>query len=215
MRHIVDLMTWERRDNFGYFKDFLNPFICVTSEVCCGQSREKAKEQGQSYFLTYLHAILTAVNEVRELRYRVEPDGIVWYDEVDVLAPIRINKNGKFFTVRIPYHQNFETFYQNAQQIIQNIPEDGDPYDAENNDFENSCFNVILVSAIPDFYFTAITSTQKHRNGSDYPLLTVGKAVEREGRLVMPIAIAVHHGFVDGFHISDFFHRVEAYLLAM
>ena len=215
MRQIIDLATWERRDNFSYFKDFLNPSICVTSKVCCGMSREKAKKNGRSFFLTYLHSILKAVNEIKELRYRIEPDGVVLYDEVGVLAPIKMNKNGKFFTVRIPYHQELEVFYEEAQRIIQNIPEDGDPYDAENNQFEDNRFDVILVSAIPDFYFTSITSTQKHRNGSDYPLLTVGKAVEREGKTVMPIAMNVHHGFVDGFHITDFFRRVESYLLAL
>lgn len=213
MKHIVDYESWERKDNFSYFKDFLNPFIAVTSEVKCGGCKTKTRREGSSFFLSYLYAILRAVNEIKELKYRVDSKGqIVIYDRIDVLSPIKMKENGKFYTVRILYNENFEEFYQDAQAAIQNIPEDGDPYAVENAEAEKDSINVVLVSAVPDLYFTSIVPTQKHKNGSDYPLITVGKAVQREGEAIMPITLAVHHGFIDGFHIADFFRRVEVYL---
>jgi len=39
--------------------------------------------------------------------------------------------------------------------------------------------------------------------------MNAGKAVMREGRLVMPLSIFVNHAFVDGAHISRFFKLVE------
>ena len=44
---------------------------------------------------------------------------------------------------------------------------------------------------------------------TEYPLMNAGKAVMREGRLVMPLSIFVNHAFVDGAHISRFFKLVE------
>lgn len=212
-RQIVDIETWERKDNFNFFRNFLNPCITITSEVECTAAKEKAKKNGQSFFIYYLYAILRAANEIKELRFRVDDEGqIIYFETVDVLCPIRMKENGKFFTVRIPWIAGFEDFHREARRIIASIPEDGDPYNAENLSSEENRYSIILVSATPDLYFTSMTHTQERESGSSYPLLNVGKAVTREGKLVIPVAINVHHGFVDGAHLATFYQKVEKYL---
>lgn len=212
-RQIIDIESWERKDNFNFFRNFLNPCITITSEVECSVAREKAKANGESFFLHYLYAILRAANEIKELRFRVDNEGqILYFETVDVLCPVRMHANGKFYTVRIPWKEDFGDFYREARHIIDSIPEDGDPYATENGSSEDQRYSVILVSATPDLYFTSMTHTQERPSGSSYPLLNVGKAVVRDSRLVMPVAINVHHGFVDGAHLVTFFQKVEAYL---
>ena len=213
MNQIINIETWAIRDKYQFFRDFINPCISVTSEVECEMAKERAKANGRSFFLHYLYAILRAVNEIKELRFRFDDrEQVLFYDKVDALAPIKMNDNGKFFTVRIPWIEDFEAFHAEASSIIRNIPEDGDPYAAENGASEDDRYNVILVSATPDLYFTSMTHTQHHKFGNNYPLLNVGKAVVRGGNLVIPIALYVNHNFVDGVHIADFYKRVEQYL---
>lgn len=213
MKQIIDFESWNRKDNFNFFKGFINPCISITSEVDCTDAKANSKTNGQSFFLYYLYAILRAVNEIDALRYRLtKKEEIVCYDKVDVLCPIRVPKTGNFFTVRIPWKENFDEFYETAYAIIHDIPEDGDPYGAENDATEDEKYNLILVSATPDLYFTSITHTQEHANGANYPLLNVGKAIMREGRLVMPVAIYVNHSFVDGIHLAEFYAKVTKYL---
>ena len=72
-----------------------------------------------------------------------------------------MKENGKFFTVRIPWITGFEDFHREARRIITSIPEDGDPYNAENLSSEENRYSVILVSATPDLYFTSMTHTQE------------------------------------------------------
>lgn len=210
MKHIIDIETWERKENFNFFRHFLNPQLSITSEVECGGAKKRAKEAQQSFFLYYLYAVLRAANEIPELRYRIDPEGrVVLYDQIDILSPIKIKENGKFFTIRFPYHEDFDTFYQEARSIIDSIPEDGDPYAAENGEVANGDYGLILLSATPDLYFTSITGTQEKQSGNNYPLLNAGKAISREGKLVMPIAMTIHHGFVDGHHLALFYKKVE------
>jgi len=213
MKHIIDIETWERKENFNFFRRFLNPQLSITSEVECGGAKKRAKEAHQSFFLHYLYAVLRAANEIPELRYRIDPEGcVVLYDQIDILSPIKIKENGKFFTIRFPYHKDFDTFYQEARKAIDSIPEDGDPYAAENGEVANGDYGLILLSATPDLYFTSITGTQEKQSGNNYPLLNVGKAITKEGKLVMPIAMTIHHGFVDGHHLSLFYKKVEELL---
>lgn len=213
MKQIIDIETWERRDNFNFFRTFQNPNISITSEVECGGAKARAKASGQSFFLHYLYAILHAANEIKEFRYRINrAEEVVLYDKIDVMTPIKINDNGKFLSVRLPYHPDFEVFYREAIQLINAVPKDGDPYGEENSQQDDADFDLINISATPDLYFTAVNTAQQHHNGNDYPLITAGKVVTREGRLVMPISIAVHHGLVDGHHITQFFKKIEEQL---
>ena len=33
MKHIIDIETWERRDNYNFFRNFHNSWISITSEA--------------------------------------------------------------------------------------------------------------------------------------------------------------------------------------
>lgn len=212
MKHIVDLDTWERRGNYEFFLSFQNPTISITSEVECGGAKARAKAAGESFFLHYLYAVLRAVNEIPEFRFRIDADGsVVYFDTVDMLTPIKIKDNGRFFTTRLPWNEDFGTFYAAAKEIINQIDPNGDPYDMEKVGGKD-LLDVILLSATPDLYFTSLTCTQEHRHGSNYPLMNAGKAILKEGKLVMPIAMTIHHGFIDGHHLSLFFQKVEEFL---
>ena len=213
MKHIVEIENWVRRDNYLYFKNFANPWIAITSEVECSRAFYRAKENGSSFFLHYLYAVARAVNEIKELRYRIDKEGnVVWHDNVDVISPIAV-PGRTFYTVRIPYKDDFASFYREARHIITHIPHDGDPYATDKAIAEAGDYDVFLLSATPKLYFTGVTYTQMATGHSmDYPLMNAGKAITRGDKLYMPIALTVSHAFVDGEHISQFFEKVQAFL---
>ena len=212
MKHIIDINTWERKENYEFFLGFQNPTISITSEVECAGAKARAKAAGESFFLHYLYAVLRAGNEIPEFRFRIDAEGrVVYFDHVDMLTPIKVKENGRFFTIRLPWNTDFQTFYTTAKAIINDIDPNGNPYDMEKVGGKD-LLDVILLSATPDLYFTSLTCTQEHRHGSNYPLMNAGKAILKEGKLVMPIAMTIHHGFIDGHHLSLFYKKVEEFL---
>ena len=137
---------------------------------------------------------------------------MAYHDTVDVISPIAVP--GKtFYTVRIPYQEDFNAFYAEARRIVTSIPADGDPYGTDKQIADQGDFDVFLLSATPKLYFTSVTYTQQSvGHPLDYPLMNAGKAIRRDGRLYMPIALTASHAFADGAHISLFFEKVEQYL---
>lgn len=213
MKHIIDIDTWERRDNYGFFRTYLNSWYSVTTEIDCTEASAAARRSGHSFFLYYLYAVLRSANEVNELRYRTDKNGqVVFHDRVDIISPIAVP--GKtFYTVRIPYHENFERFYAEAHALITDIPENGDPYHAEKELMQQGDYDVVHLSAVPKMFFTSITYTVAEAgNGCSHPLMTVGKVVPRGERLVFPLSNYVNHAFVDGSHLASFFGKIEKYL---
>lgn len=213
MKHIIDIDTWERRDNYNFFRNFVSSWYSITTEIDCTEASLAARAAGRSFFLYYLYAVLRSANEVDELRFRKDKNGqVVFHDRVDIISPIAVP--GKtFYTIRIPYHEDFNRFYAEAYALITNIPEDGDPYGAEKHLAQQGDYDVVHLSAVPKMYFTSTTYTLAEAgNACSHPLMTAGKTVTREGRLVFPLSIYVDHSFVDGSHLASFFGKIEEYL---
>lgn len=213
MKHLIDIDTWDRRDNYAFFRGFLNPWYAVATEIDCTEARAAAKAEGDSFFLYYLYAIAKAVNEIREFRYRTDAHGnVVFHDRVDVITPIAV-PGRTFFTVRIPYCDDFEEFYARSSDLVTNIPADGDPFSTGKEIIQQGDYDVFLLSATPGLRFTAITYAQSAPGcPTQYPLMNVGKAELREGRLRMPFSLFVNHAFVDGAHIAQLVEIIETTL---
>ena len=99
-RTIINLNTWERAKSYEFYKNFINPQVCITAEVECTAAYEDCKENKKSFFRKYVYAILRSVNDIKELKYRIEvKDGeeqVVLYDKISLLTPVKINSSGEF-----------------------------------------------------------------------------------------------------------------------
>ena len=196
MKHTVDIETWERRDNYAFFRNFLNSWISVATEIDCTEARAAAKAAGRSFFLYYLYAVLRAVNEIKEFRYRTDSRGnVIWHDTVDVISPIAV-PDRTFYTVRIPYHADFERFYAEARAIVTDIPQDGDPYGAEKVLQAQGDYDVFLLSATPDldFSLTASCFARRRRGPSGAAGPEARSQAARTGGTCIFFAIFAAHG---------------------
>ncbi len=211
MKHKIDISTWSRRNSYEFFKTFQNPNISITTEVDCTHAMAVAKENSQSFFIYYIYSMLCAMNEIEEFRYRMDNSGDIYlYDSIDITTPIMLNEQGDCAIVRIPLEENFKKFYTNASKIIEEAKNQTESnFGKANLDEANDPYGTIFLSATPDLYFTSLVGAQEKREGNSYPLLNVGKAVLKEGKRVMPVAITISHAYADGLHISRFFKIIE------
>lgn len=59
----LNIDTWDRKEQFLFFKDFEEPFWGVSIEADCTKSYNYCKKEGISFFLFYLHCSLVAANQ--------------------------------------------------------------------------------------------------------------------------------------------------------
>lgn len=203
---VVDVNTWERRANFEFFSEFLNPNVGITVHVDASRAFARAKENGGSFFLRYFHSILRAANEIPEFHYRIDRQRrVLRYERIDGLAPIRLKGMTRFAELRFRYHSDYGEFVAAAHVTMERAATT-EAYSADNS---LSGFDMILVSAVPDLAFTAVNGTVRNSTGNDYPLMTVGKMGD-DG--MMPIALSIHHALVDGYHVSRLFSLIQKFL---
>lgn len=212
MKHLVDLENFERKDSILFFQSFFEPNISITSEVECTGAKERARKHGVSFFFYYLHAMLKACNEIKEFKYRISPQGeVYYYDTIDTLAIIRTGENGAYNTLRLPYDSDLKQFAEKACTLIEKHKIHNYPFASTDKGVTDDDQGVFLVSAMPTLSFTGISFA--HRGPVEsYPLSLVGKMITREGKEYIPIGIKVNHAFIDGYHLDKFFTRVSELL---
>ena len=79
---IIDVNSWKRKEHFNFFSKMASPYLGIVTEVDCTDCYAYAKERGHSFFATYLHKSMIAVNAVEELKYRLVDDKIVVFDTI-------------------------------------------------------------------------------------------------------------------------------------
>jgi chloramphenicol O-acetyltransferase type A len=196
MRTKIDLETWYRIHHFNFFNSFEEPFFGATVNVDVTIAYQKAKEQGASFFLYYLHCILKAANNIEGFRYRVENDEVFLYDEVHASTTIS-RPDTTFGFSYIDYKPDLTEFVADAQQEIKRVR---DTVGLE----LRPVFNVLHVSAIPWVNFTGLTHARSFTFKDSMPKISLGKVTEQDGKKSMPVSVTVHHGLMDGRQIGEF-----------
>lgn len=197
MKTLLNIETWNRKDQFRFFNQFEEPFFGVTVQIDCTNSYRIAKEKEYSFFLYYLHASLKAANQIEPFRYRIENDQVYLYDVVNA-SPTINRPDGTFGFSYMDYNPDFILFTQDAKKAIDEVRNSSGLIPAVSGE------NVIHYSSVPWLNFTSLSHARSFSFKDSCPKISFGKMTEVNGRKQMPVSIHVHHALMDGFHVGQF-----------
>ena len=194
---IIDIHTWNRKDQFQHFKDFEDPYFALTIPFDVTNAYRLCKKRDVSFFARYLHDCIKAINSVENLKYRILDGEVVAYEVIHASATLSRADN-TFALSYIKFSEELNEFIINLDDEKKRVRETGDFYPPENN------LDCVHCSALPWVNFS---SNKEAKSGipDSVPKLAFGK-VERnlDGRLRMNVSIAANHALVDGYHIGLF-----------
>lgn len=72
--------------------------------------------------------------------------------------------------------------------------------------------DVFQFSAFPWVAYTHISHTDSGNKDNATPLFDWGKYYEKDGKIMLPFSVCVHHSFVDGIHIGKLANDLQNYL---
>ena len=197
MKHELNLDTWNRKEHFQFFKQMEEPFFGITTRIDCTKAYEKSKEMGVSFFTYYLHKTLLAVNAVENFRYRIIDDEVYIFDTIDASATI-FREDKTFGFSLIEFDENLTAFAEIAKKEIERVK---NTTGLITRDFE---INLIHFSAVPWIDFTSYSHARSFSWLDSCPKISFGKMVEENNKKTMAMAIHVHHGLMDGYHVGEF-----------
>ena len=139
-------------------------------------------------------------------------------DIADVFGDVGANliyqrDDGSFGFLTLPRDPSLAAFASRAKSHLERVRRaSGDLFAAdEPGDVREE--TLVHMTALPWLAFTAFTHARGQ--GDDRPKVAFGRFTEQGGRLLMPVAVDVHHALCDGRHVGRFFELFQANLDAI
>lgn len=209
----IPLETWPRRAALEHFRQMAQPAFSVTADVDVTGLRERAAARGATPWLAYHHAALEAANGVDGMRQTMTRDSGVREFGVIHASTTVLREDGSFGFLTLPREPSLAAFAARARPVLERVRRaSGDLFAADDpGDVREE--TLVHMTALPWFAFTAFTHARGA--GDDRPKVAFGRFKEAGGRLLMPVAVDVHHALCDGAHVGRFFARLQAQLDAI
>jgi len=206
MGEFIDLAGWKHREHYEFFRGFAMPFFSVCADVDVTAVSQRSREAGgPSLFIATLFALLHASNSVEAMRLRVRDDRVWRHGRVGVSTTV-LRDDETFGLALIPYADDLATFRADADRKIAEAKSGRGLTDPVVDD------DVVYHSTLPWLRFTAFSNALAGRDS--IPRVVFGKCVPSGDRMVMPVAIEVHHAVVHGLDVARFYEHLQTRLSA-
>ena len=197
----IDRQNWKREE---YFNHYFTSIPCTYS-MTVKLDITKIIETKKGLYLSMLYYIATVVNRHEEFRTAINAEGELGvYDEMLPCYTVFNKDTETFSNIWTVYKADLEEFCIEYKKDIERFGKENKMTakpDVPDNSFP--------VSMVPWTSFEGFNlNLQK---GYDYliPIFTMGRYYEENGRIMIPLAIQVHHSVCDGFHICRFVNELQ------
>lgn len=204
---IIDIENWKRKEHFEFFSKMASPYFGFTTEVECTEAYRHAKENGYSFFASYLHKSMIAVNAVDELKLRILDGKVVLYDTIHAGTTIG-RADGTFGFAFMHFSEDFKVFNAAMQEEIAAVQQ------TQGIRLNNGELGKDLIrhTTIPWNSFSALLHPTNLEHTESVPKITFGKFSIRDGRKYLPVSVEAHHGLADGIHIAKYLEEFQKQL---
>lgn len=208
----IPLESWPRRAALEHFRRMAQPAFSVTVPVDVTRLRERAAVHGATPWLAYHHAALEAANGIDAMRQTLREERVREFAVIHASTTV-LREDGSFGFVTLPRDASLAAFAARARPNVERVRQaSGDLFAAdEPGDVREE--TLVHMTALPWLAFTAFAHARGQ--GDDRPKVAFGRFKEEGGRLLMPVAVDVHHALCDGVHVGRFFERLQALLDAV
>lgn len=198
---LVDMSKEPRQAQFAYFRSLPNPHVSVTVNCDITHLRRVVKEQGYPFFLSLLYCAVNAANAVPELRRRLVGEQVVEYETCISSHTVAL-ENDSYCYCEIDCAKPFHEFLPYAQARVEEAKREPVLED------HAETVRLFFISSLPWISFTSLQHPFAGAEDSN-PRITFGKFFELNGRVLLPLNLAVHHALADGVHVARFYENFD------
>ena len=204
----IDISSWPRGKLYKHYMTDVPCTYSMSVNLDISVFLLTLKSQKLKLFPTMLYAISRLVNRHKEFRMCYnENKELGYYDVLNPCYAVFHQDIDEFSNLWTQYSENFETFYSNYHEDMKQY---GDEYGENAKPLQGD--NLFNVSCIPWVSFTGFNlNLQK---GYDYlaPIFTIGKYYKDADKVLLPLALQVHHAVCDGFHVARFVNELQEWM---
>ncbi|ULC58127.1 CatA-like O-acetyltransferase [Flaviramulus sp. BrNp1-15] len=200
----ININTWNRKQHYEHFSALADPYFGVVIPFNVTKAYNFSKENSISFFGKYLHDCMKAINDVENLRYRIENNNVVEYDVIHASSTM-MREDKTFGFSFIDFDEDLNVFIKNVEAEKDRINNTQDLFPPKNG------LDCIHCSAMPWLNFSGHKEPVSGAVES-VPKIAFSKISNFENELMMNVSVNVNHALVDGYHVGLFSDKFQEYL---
>ncbi|EPS6768070.1 type A chloramphenicol O-acetyltransferase [Enterobacter kobei] len=200
----VDLSRWARKEHFEVFQGFAQSTFNQTVLVDITVLLSHIKNVGWKFYPTIIFLVAKVVNRHPEFRMAMKDNELVIWNEIHPNYTIFHNETETFSSLWSHYDGDIQHFQKTYSEDMARYGDNLAYWPKE-----ESRENIFFISGIPWVSFTSFSVSVANMKNFFAPMFTLGKYYEQEGRVLLPLAVQVHHSVCDGFHVARFFNELQ------
>lgn len=201
----VDVSRWARKEHYEAFQSFAQCAFSQTVQLDITALLKQIKTQGWKFYPTMIYLISRQLNKHPEFRMAIKNDELVIWDEIHPAYTIFHEQTETFSSICSPYHDDIHQFLNTFSNDVARY-RDELAYLPQKEPIENMFF----VSANPWVSFTSFNLNVPNITNFFAPMFTLGKYYSQGDKVLMPLAVQVHHAVCDGFHVGRLINELQA-----
>lgn len=200
----VDLSRWARKEHFEVFQSFAQSTINQTVLIDITELLKHIREAGWKFYPTIIFLLSKIVNSHTEFRMAIKNNELVIWNEIHPSYTIFHNETETFSSLWSHYDGNIHHFQDVYSEDVARYGNNLSYWPKE-----ESRENIFFVSAIPWVSFTSFNINVANMQNFFAPMFTLGKYYEQDGKVLLPLAVQVHHSVCDGFHVARLINELQ------
>jgi chloramphenicol O-acetyltransferase type A len=204
MRYI-DLETWPRRDHYRLYRNLDQPHFNMCANVDVTAFYPATKAQGIGFTIAVLHVLARAANDIPVFRYRMRGNDVIEHEVVHPSTTV-LSDEGLFGFCTLDYATSLLSFASPAALAMNAARQRPKLESGVDRD------DVLFTTSIPWVSFTSFAHPMHFHPIDCVPRMAWGKRFADGDRLKMPLSVQGHHALMDGYHMGQYYERVQAYL---
>lgn len=200
----VDLSRWPRKEHFDVFQSFAESTFNQTVQLDITALLKHSKEVGWKFYPTFIFLLAKVVNRHAEFRMTMKNDELVVWNEVHPNYTIFHNETETFSSLWSHYDGDIHHFQQSYSEDVARYGNNLAYWPKE-----ESRENIFFVSGIPWVSFTSFNYNVANMKNFFAPMFTLGKYYNQDGKVLLPLAVLVHHSVCDGFHAARLINELQ------
>jgi chloramphenicol O-acetyltransferase type A len=199
----VDLETFDRINQFNFFKDLDEPRYLMTFNLDVTKFYRFVKLNKYSFYYAFIYFSIFTMNQIKNFKYRFINQEVYELDQLNPSFTESINNSENFKIVNAMIYDDIEQFIFHAKKVS----------NEQNDQFikieEELRVDLVYITTFPWKSYTQVSHAHNKDKFDAIPRLAWGKFEEVNQKLLMPFSIEVHHAFVDGYHVGKYINLLQ------
>lgn len=200
----VDLSRWARKEHYEAFQTFAQCTFSQTVQLDITALLKHIKAVGWKFYPTLIFLLAKIVNRHAEFRMAIKDNELVIWNDIHPCYTIFHDETETFSSLWSHYdgdiHHFLNSFSEDVARYRNNLS-----YLPK----EESLENVFYVSANPWVSFTGFNINIANMQNFFAPMFTIGKYYPQGEKVLLPLAVQVHHAVCDGFHVARLINELQ------